>query len=364
MCIDGAQNITLFNASAEAMFGITAQQAIGRSLNTLIPERFHARHGGYVASFGKTGSSSRRMGQQRILLGLRANGEEFPIEASISRAQVSHLRGKSVADELVYSVILRDVTERVKSSRALEDAKDELQLLSRAAIQAREEEKTRISRELHDELGQKLTALKMDLGYLASSLATQATRQTSKTALDAQQLDALARMQALIDDTVANTRRIASNLRPLMLDDLGLCAALEWQVAQFLLRNPVQCALTIDASLDRLPADTATHVFRIVQEALNNIAKHSGATAVTISAYTTNDIVEINIGDNGVGIKPTGGKTGRDKTAHSKAGSQHGLLGIRERAYAQGGDMELSSPVQGGVMLRVHLKFALPQVVS
>jgi len=328
VCIDAHQNITLFNASAESMFGIAQQDAIGRALDFLIPQRFREKHGAYVSGFGQTGSSSRRMGQQRVLVGLRANGEEFPIEASISRALVN--------GEAAYSVILRDVTERVRASLALELAKTELQLLSRAAIQAREEEKTRVSRELHDELGQKLTALKMDLRYLG----------TNAVSLAPKQAEALQRMQMLVDETVANTRRIASNLRPLMLDDLGLCAALEWQLQQFLQRNPMQHTLDLCADLDQLPPDTATQIFRIVQEALNNVAKHARATNVSVCLQFQDAFVEIRIIDNGVGMQ----------NASCKKTRQLGLLGIRERAYAGGGSFDIQPAEGGGAQLVVRLR--------
>jgi PAS domain S-box-containing protein len=339
VCIDASQNITLFNESAERMFGITQVNAIGRPLNLLIPSRFHEQHGAHIAGFGRTGSSSRRMGQQRVLFGLRANGEEFPIEASISRAQI---RG-----EMVYSVILRDITERMRANLALEQAKEELQLLSRAAIQAREQEKARVSRELHDELGQKLTALKMDLSYLVANNSALATKQA----------EALQRMQKLVDETVANTRRIASNLRPLMLDDLGLCAALEWQLQQFLQRNPMRHTMNLSPDLDQLPAETATHVFRIVQEALNNVAKHARASEVKImlqmheASEGLPASVEIAIVDNGVGMQKS----------PSRKGDQLGLLGIRERAHAQNGSMSIEPSDGGGVALRARLYFGKPE---
>jgi PAS domain S-box-containing protein len=327
VCIDAEQNITLFNASAELMFGFARHDVIGKALNLLIPQRFHARHGAYVSGFGQTGSSSRRMGQQRVLVGLRANGEEFPIEASISRALVS--------GEVAYSVILRDVTERVLASHALELAKAELQLLSRAAIQAREEERTRVSRELHDELGQKLTALKMDLRYLGANVDP----------LQSKHAEALQRMQKLLDETVANTRRIASNMRPLMLDDLGLCAALEWQMQQFLQRNPIQHSLDLGAGLDQLPPEIATHIFRIVQEALNNVAKHARASLVKISVQINDAFVDISLIDNGFGMHD----------ARGKSGSKLGLLGIRERAYAAGGSLDIHAAEGGGVALHARL---------
>jgi PAS domain S-box-containing protein len=341
VCIDAAQNITLFNAAAEVMFGYREQHMLGESLNTLLPERFRDGHAKHVASFGKTGTSSRRMGQQRVLFGLRASGEEFPIEASISRAVVN--------GEFNYSVILRDITERLRNERSLQAAKDELQQFSHASIQALENEKTRIAREIHDELGQKLTALKMDLHQLNSM----------QTSLTPKQFEAMQRMQKLIDETVANSRAIAANLRPLMLDDLGLSAALEWHAQQFTGRYQVQCALHLDPYVDELPKEIASHVFRIVQEGLNNIAKHANAQHAVIDIKASTDAVSITISDDGVGMPDP---DRRDQLAQAQMPSQlsaarFGLLGIRERAYSQAGTMSIGKSLSGGVSLQVRLPF-------
>ena len=329
ICIDSEQRITLFNAAAEQMFGYRADAVMGQSLEQLIPAQHRLAHQRHVSNFGQSGESSRRMGQQRVLLALRANGEQFSIEASISRAVVN--------GQVIYSAIVRDVTERTNAARALDAARLEVQALTRAALQAREEEKSRVAREIHDELGQKMTALKLDLLQLRAELSQPDHRVS----------ECLQRMQQLVDETVANTRRIAADLRPLMLDDLGLGAALEWQVQQFRQRTDVVCELLVDPELDRLSSDIASHVFRIVQEGLNNVAKHAAAQSVSVQVVDEGNAVAITICDDGVGLQPQA----------RSAGSKRGLLGIRERAAAQGGEFELENLSRGGVKLSVTLPY-------
>jgi PAS domain S-box-containing protein len=191
---DEAQNVVLFNNAAEVMFGLSRDQALGAPLTAFIPERFRVAHGEHVAHFGKAGTTSRRMGGAlRIVTGLRRNGEEFPIDASISQVVEGNRR--------FYTVILRDVTARVEAMEALRRSKDELQELGAAAHMTREQEKSRIARELHDELGQLLTMLQMDLAWCKD-------RKPADNAPFAAKLD---RMETLLKSTIAATRRISSD---------------------------------------------------------------------------------------------------------------------------------------------------------
>jgi PAS domain S-box-containing protein len=309
--VDEGQRIILYNRAAERIFGWPALQVMGRPLDLLIPKRFRAVHQQHVRHFGTTGVSSRRMGDRTVLLGLRSNGEEFPLDASIS--QVDTPEGK------LFTVILRDVTERVR-------AQEDLAAFAAEASGAREQEKARIARELHDELAQSLAAVKMD--------ARSAQQHLDDKALVA---DKLQGMIAMLDHAVAATRRIASDLRPLILDDLGLVAALEWLAESFTERHGIPCALDVDPALD-LEEPYATALFRIAQESLANVAKHARARGVQLRLARSGEQVVLAVVDDGVGFE----------TGTAPAPTSLGLAGLRERARLLRGSIRvLSEPGQG-----------------
>lgn len=318
--VDATQTIIIFNPAAERIFLCPATEAIGTSLNRFIPRRFRHTHPQDLARFGRTGVSERQMGGDRKVTGLRANGEEFPLEASISQWEDEH--GK------LYTVQLRDVTEREKANRELESSRNELTRLSTAIQNIREEEKTHIARELHDDLGQSLTAMKMGLSLLEGMLPGDAAAARAQAAS----------LHALINATVGSVRRIASNLRPVMLDDLGLFAAVEWLAQDFSERYAIETDVHIGDEQIELGHELTTAVFRIVQEAFTNTARHAGATRITLRLDCDAQQCRIDIRDNGVGATAT---------QMAKAES-FGLLGIRERVRLLGGTLVLQSePGQG-----------------
>jgi PAS domain S-box-containing protein len=332
--VDERQHIVLFNAAAEEVFKCSREEAIGAPLAWFIPERFRAAHGDQVRRFGEGRGASRRMGGvgrgARVVMGLRRTGEEFPIEASISQTAEGGHR--------FYTVILRDVTERLRAEQALRDSREEIQQLALAASTAREQEKSRIARELHDELGQALTALKIDVGWMRENVPEASEEAKRK----------LSAMQVLLDGTVAAARRISSDLRPLMLDDLGLTAAADWLAHNFSTRTGVPCELVIGGGDLDLADPHATAVFRVLQESLTNVAKHADATQVEATLERTDDEVILTVRDNGRGFSTD---------APRKQGS-FGLTGLRERAYLLGGDVRLeSAPGQGTtVEMRIPVK--------
>jgi len=219
--VDDQQKVALFNAAAEKMFGCPQEQAMGAPLAWFIPDRFRSAHSRHVDDFGATGVTSRRMAGARVVMGLRRNGEEFPIDASISQLTDGTSR--------FYTVVLRDVSERMRALESLARSKEELRELASAASSAREQEQSRIARELHDELAQAMSTLKMDLSLIRSSSSGE----------DASLVKRLERMETQIDATIAAMRRIASDLRPLTLDDLGLAPAIESLVHDFERRSGV-----------------------------------------------------------------------------------------------------------------------------
>ncbi|HSN41407.1 MAG TPA: PAS domain-containing sensor histidine kinase [Burkholderiales bacterium] len=325
--VDENEHIVLFNPAAEAAFGCPRDEALGAPLAWFIPERFRASHSGHIKRFGEGGVASRRMATQRIVTGLRRNGGEFPIEASIS--------WHSEHGRKFFTVILRDVTERVRADEALRRSKDELRELAAIASSVREQEKNRVARELHDELAQALTALKMDLAWIKDSLP--AGQQQLWPKLEA--------MQAMLDSTVKATRRIAADLRPLMLDDLGLIPAAEWLVQNFVERSGIQCEFEFDPPELELQDPHATAVFRILQESLANVARHAQASLVSVTINVRGGEVMLRVRDNGRGFEP-----GSPRKPNS-----FGLVGLRERAHLLDGEISVDTAPGKGTLIDVRI---------
>jgi PAS domain S-box-containing protein len=312
LSVDGQQRIVLYNRAAEKIFGWAAAEVMGQPLEMLLPERFRGGHSAFVRRFGQTGVTSRRMGDGTVILGQRKDGGEFPMDASIS--QLDTPNGK------LYTVILRDVTDRVRS-------REELAAFATEASAVREQEKTRIARELHDELAQSLTALKLDTNWVRDQLRTDPEGAAAK----------LSQMLVLLDASVAATRRIAADLRPLLLDDLGLAPAIEWLVQNFTQRTGVPCELDIDDSLE-LEEPYATAVFRMVQESLANVGKHAQAKRVRVRVAPEGGEMVLSVEDDGVGFV----------ISDTRKPNSLGLVGLRERAHMLQGRVGVrSAPGQG-----------------
>ena len=326
---DQDQRIVLFNEAAEKIFRCRAEQAIGGPLERFIPERFRAVHRQHVERFGETRVTTRMMGPRRTLVGLRVDGEEFPIDASISQVTVEGRK--------LYTVILRDITEQRAAEDALRRSFNELREMSAAMNDVREAERTRIARELHDELAQWLTALKMDVSWLAARMPAEQAPLRARTD----------KMRQLLDATVTAVRRITSDLRPVMLDDLGLVASIEHVVHTFTERTGIPVDLKTGGEGLDLRDPLATGVYRIVQEALTNVARHARATRVAVSVGVEAHTLRVRVGDNGVGL-PEGAQRGKS----------HGLLGIRERAQTLGGSALIHSPAEGGTVVEITIPLA------
>ncbi len=324
---DDEQRIVLFNSAAEKVFRWPRAAVLGQPLDMLIPERLRTAHRAHIDRFGQTGVTSRGMDDTTVLVGLRANGEEFPIDASISQL--------SEGGRKLFTVILRDVTERVRVQEALRQSREDVRELSMAAHSIREQEKSRIARELHDELAQALTALKMDVSWLVDQVPSG----------DKEIADRLTRMQALLDSTVAATRRISADLRPLMLDDLGLVPGIEWLVQNFTQRTGIPCELAIGASDLELQDPHATAVFRILQESLTNVARHAEASLVEVVIERSDACVTLSVRDNGRGFV-----AGSPRKPNS-----YGLLGVRERAHLLGGEARIDSTPGQGTTVEVRI---------
>ncbi|HVJ11133.1 MAG TPA: PAS domain S-box protein [Burkholderiales bacterium] len=325
LTVDEEQKIVLFNRAAEQVFGVRREAMIGTPLDRLLPARFRGAHRGHIEGFGRTGVTSRRMGDVTTLWALRGdNSEEFPIEASISQALEGGKR--------YYTVILRDITLRKQAEDALRESQRELRQLSARVQEAREEEKAHIARELHDELGQLLTALKMDLGWVRERLPRE-TEVASR----------LNEMSGLLDRTVGATRRISADLRPLMLDDLGLADAAAWLVDDFAKRSGVASRIDLPPELPEISKAVGTAVYRAVQESLTNIARHAGAKSAWVVMAVEDGALHVEVEDDGRGIAP-------EDLAKARS---LGLKGMRERIAFLGGALEIARAPRGGTRLRL-----------
>ena len=232
----------------------------------------------------------------------------------------------------------RDITERKRAEQEIKRSQQELRGLSKAANEALEAERRRTARELHDELGQSLTALKMDLESLRSALPPGQPELGERAQA----------MHALLDGTIAATRRIAADLRPLMLDDLGLAAALDWLTHNFSNHTGIATDLVIDDSVAQVPEPIASALYRITQESLTNVAKYAQATTAEIRLERDGDWVQLLVRDNGRGI---------EAADQDKRGT-FGLLGIRERVSLLGGDVAIKGERGQGSEVRARIPLA------
>lgn len=231
-----------------------------------------------------------------------------------------------------------DVTEARQREEEIVRSHERLRELSQHLLSMREEQRTKISRELHDELGGTLTALKMDLSWLS--------RHTDDTKLTGR----VQTMMELIRDAIDTVRKISADLRPGVLDNLGLFDAIEWEANRFRERLDIECNLAMQAPSIELDDAVATAMFRIFQEALTNISRHAQASRVDISVTHLDHVLTIQVRDNGRGI-------GKRELNHSKS---YGLIGMSERALLIGAALEIGSDEGKGtcVTLRYPVKAA------
>src|SRR5690242_19725110 len=268
-------------------------------------------------------------------------GEEVAIETLKNGATdyVLKLRLARLAPAVTRA--LRESKERAERKRAVEQLRqshEQLRALSVYLQHVREEERIRISRAVHDELGQALTGLKIDLSWLAHRLPKNLTQVLNKTK----------DMSAHIDETIQTVRRISSELRPGVLDHLGLVAAIEWQANEFQNRTGIKCDLRARVREPLPDQDLSTTFFRIFQETLTNVIRHAGATHVAVDLKEAEGRVTLEVKDNGRGIA-------REDISNTKS---MGLLGMRERAALLGGVFRIGS-LPGGKGTRVCVSIPL-----
>lgn len=309
------------NPAACAIFGMTEAEICSGGRAALVdpaeknlPEILKER-----SQFGKA---------RGILLMRRKNGESFPAEIASAVFQDTDGSEKT-------SMIIRDITERKKAESEILEINNQLRLLSDHLQKIREEERTYIAREIHDELGQQLTVMSMDVSWLEKNIQSENGKITQR----------ITELKNMLAQTVKTVRRISSELRPSILDDMGLAAAIHWQLEEFGKRSGLQTKM-----IDRLPPvhiseEVKTGLFRIMQESLTNVGRYAQAKQVEILLQENAGELELVISDDGMGF---------DSAAiHSQ--KTLGLLGMRERAAMIGGIFAISSEKGKGTTVTVRV---------
>lgn len=231
--------------------------------------------------------------------------------------------------------IMSDITERMKAEEELQSSREQLRNLTVYLESVREQERTNIAREIHDELAQALTALKMDLSWLSNKLPQDQMPMIEKTRS----------MNDLVDTTIRTVKRISAELRPGILDDLGLVAAIEWQSEEFQDRTGIPCRVTVVPAALTVEKDRSTAIFRIFQETLTNIARHAHATNVTVDLKRDAGTLTLQVMDNGAGIT-------EEQVLDSKS---FGLIGMRERVHPWGGMVNIKGSPGKGTTVEVRV---------
>ena len=306
------------NRRACEMYGYSHEQFLTKTVKDIVPAAEK------IVSVDLHDPDDQLFSHPIETVNIRANGQQFPIELN------AHV--EKIDDQPVLLVVARDISERKEAEAELAKSREQLRALSQYLVQAREEERTYIAREIHDEFGQALTAIKMDLAWVAKQLPPQQTALLKKTS----------DMTGMVDSTIQLVRRVASELRPGMLDDLGLAAALEWQAGEFQNRTGIKCKLDVPEDVSMLTLEQATGLFRIFQEALTNIGRHAQATRVNITLKEQPDRIYLLIRDNGIGMSENEINVPRSL----------GLIGMQERVRALGGTLVIKGTLGKGTTIR------------
>ena len=360
--MDAGQRITLFNRAAERIFGYSAAEILGQPMERLIPERFHRVHREHVARFARSRNDSLLMSDRSRVFGLRKDGSEFHMAASISKL--------SIAGDIVFTIICSDVTDAVLAEEQLRKSHEELELrvrertaaleaaneflqmeilerkraeeeiqdLSRRMMRVQEEERRNLARELHDGATQNFVTLSLHMGRMMRD-----PNAVSSAALE--------EWMRLAEQGANELRTVSYLLHPPLLEELGLGLTLRGYVEGFAKRTGIQVSMNSQGELDNLGFDIELAVFRIMQEALSNVHRHSGSrTAAVLIAYDGN-LLRLQIADQGRGIP-----AGTDR-------SGVGLGSMRERARLLKGKLIVETG-STGTTIKVELPVARPEISS
>ena len=327
--IDMDGTIRFWSRGAEEMLGYSKSEAAGRNSHDLL-------HTEFAIPLAQINAELMRAGHwEGDLIKAAKDGRR-----TVVAARWALQWGKRDQPPRVLEII-SDITERKRGEELLVLQKEQLRALAERLQLVREEDRKRVARDLHDQIGQILTAIKMDMTWM--------TRHLPKS-----EFEVLARLTEsiqLINDGVKSVRAICSGLRPGVLDDLGLAAAIEWQASEFASRNGVRCQVSVPPVDLHMDGDRATAAFRIFQECLTNVIRHAQAKSVRVSLCQEDENILLVVEDDGIGF--------RESDLSNSLGSL-GLLGMKERAQFCGGDVQISSSPGKGTTVTVRVPVDTP----
>jgi len=318
ICLIVGGRITTCNSSLADLIGCTKEEIVGRRLHDLmtLEDRERAMKRGQALLDGQPSQP----GEYALL---RYDGSQVPVEIY---SAAFDFRG-----DRALICTLRDIGMRKAAERELAESRDKLRALTQHLETVREQERVQVARDLHDELGSVLTALKIDLNEALESDPSAAR-------------PLLSEMVGLVDQGIEVGRRVTARLRPGILDDLGLAAAAEWLGADLERRTGIRCEVVLPDVEPTLPEPVATAMFRILQEALTNVIRHAGADRVEVELQADDGCVALTVADNGEGFDPS-----------APGGAGFGLLGMRERVMSFDGLFDVASAPGQGTRIRVAL---------
>lgn len=338
--VDGI--INSWNQGAEQIFHYTAEEAVGQPVRSILRGQGDAAAALMERRLFQSREAANADGVEDVVR-LRKDGRAITL--SVATSVVRNAAG----EVSVIAAIFRDVTEsrrRDAELRRLLDMQAERDRRMRALTERlqtlREEERTRISREVHDGLGQLLTGLKMDIRWMRRRLAAGAAPEVLA--------ERLVEAEQYVDQTIASVQRIAVELRPSALDSLGLAAAIRDEARRFEARSGVATSVAVQNTAAIEPG-VATALFRVLQELMTNVARHANARRLSITLAEEGGAQLLAVEDDGVGIRPE--QTGPALSL--------GLLGMAERCAAIGGSLELQRGPMGGTLATVRVPSAAPQ---
>lgn len=312
------------NDTEAKMLGYAKEEIIGRPVAQFLTEESRKT---YERQFPRLKEYKAVYGLEREFV--RRDGSTFPV------IQNAFIELDENGELLEAKTIGRDITEQKKVEDELRRSREELRSLSAHIQSAREDERGHIAREIHDELGQILSRLKLDLSWLRKRLTDGQEQLIGKTD----------KMMGLVDTTITAVQRISSELRPGVLDYLGLSAAIEWQVKEFMEQTGIDCSVRIAGDFPVEDRSISIAVFRIFQETLTNVIRHSKATGVTVGLEKADSSLVLEVKDNGVGIA--------DESVSDPA--SFGLMGMRERARFLGGKIDIHGIPGKGTTVRLTI---------